>query len=59
MSRRKYVKKQDRERNNFFQFGSKVLPLHLLIAVYYRQSQEAQVGNHSTGIQKTDWYPIK
>ncbi|MBN1991934.1 MAG: recombinase family protein [Anaerolineae bacterium] len=35
-------------------FGDTQLPLHLPVAVYYRQSTEAQIGNISTTIQTVD-----
>ena len=35
-------------------FGDTELPLHLPVAVYYRQSTEAQIGNISTTIQTVD-----
>ena len=43
------IKKQD---NTLL--GDDHLPLHLPIAIYYRQSTEAQIGNISTTIQTVD-----
>lgn len=39
-------------------FGDTQLPLHLPVAVYYRQSTEAQIGNISTTIQTVDMVEI-
>jgi DNA invertase Pin-like site-specific DNA recombinase len=54
MSRRHYKKKEDRSESTMFRFGMTELPTHKDIAIYYRQSQDAQVGNNSTAIQRID-----
>ena len=50
MSKRKYQTTQKEERLT----SSTTLPTHLPIAIYYRQSTEAQIGNISTTLQTVD-----
>jgi DNA invertase Pin-like site-specific DNA recombinase len=51
MSKRKYQATQSKEDRLI---SSTTLPTHLPIAIYYRQSTEAQIGNISTTLQTVD-----
>ena len=51
MSKRKYQTTQAKEDRLT---SSTTLPTHLPIAIYYRQSTEAQIGNISTTLQTVD-----
>jgi hypothetical protein len=51
MTQRKYQPQNHRHK----QLASDAaLPIHLPIAIYYRQSTEAQIGNISTTLQTVD-----
>lgn len=52
MARRKRYQPAAKTDDNLF--GDTRLPLHLPVAVYYRQSTEAQIGNISTTMQTVD-----
>lgn len=54
MASRRYKKRSENQENSMFRFGVTQLPTQKKIAIYYRQSQDAQVGNNSTAIQKID-----